>query len=830
MPDVDQPNPSADEATSIEQSDSGSDESKRPPLQFKKRSEAIPLKPKRRKSKTRNVDNLDLLGDPKSPPGQSKDFFANDALVSNFRQKFSKPIIAIIGVMWFLGIVYLFKVALTKDKASPINNNSVVVADQEPATLEEAYSRLTNQLKVADELSELVHNRDALNRGARLKLKSLYAWNVLDLTNDQEDVEMSKRLVRATRQYIGNKDHEINVEARKGLMLLQVKEYFDSPDKQFWPEIAERFNELIESDDSNSADSENFLMLANAVAKNGLDEESLQLYESIAGAYAESKDDRLAAIAAKASEKIAARRPSDQVFASVTGSAETKPTASESAPDLAAGSDNRIPAVAIEQELAAEAIPAKVVDDSNVVVASAIEDENAESDVNAVRIADVVAPTDKMDLPEIAASSDASGESDPFGRVVDMKVETTEEFGAVVVTPSDNAPDRLATDGSMAKPITNEEKVVASLSPGAIEPAPEPDIETSRIEVTEAESERTPEIAKDVEVSGAAKNALDELESNIDDFFAAKDFPETQQKDLKNLGIAKIDEKNTEVVDEAMSVDAELKSETELAPKPVEQVVESELPPRKVEPQPELVARNVIRRPKAVTKTRNAKKISGVAKEKLASYQQRVRSELQAENVSASTLTAAIEFSDYLIENNSVASAKDLLAEVRDAVYLVSDSKQRSRIRERYYSAKKRLDYFGRPFVFNGLYDLDGKVSGLDDSNQVLKLVVFWSLESQVSVSLIEQIERIKEEFKSRRVKVVAVCETENSSSRKKLQTIAEANSSIEFLQLKSGDRASDLFSDRFPVRKFPYLLMLSAKNDVAGINVDPVFFDPIGR
>ena len=70
---------------------------------FKKRSEAIPEKRKRRRSKTRWE-----LSDPTGEQ-PSRNFFANDELVSEFRNRFAKPLLVVLGFVCLLGIVYLFK-------------------------------------------------------------------------------------------------------------------------------------------------------------------------------------------------------------------------------------------------------------------------------------------------------------------------------------------------------------------------------------------------------------------------------------------------------------------------------------------------------------------------------------------------------------------------------------------------------------------------------------------------------------------------------------------------------------------------------------------------
>ena len=118
----------------------------------------------------------------------------------------------------------------------------------------------------------------------------------------------------------------------------------------------------------------------------------------------------------------------------------------------------------------------------------------------------------------------------------------------------------------------------------------------------------------------------------------------------------------------------------------------------------------------------------------------------------------------------------------------------------------------------------------MSQDQKELKLVVFWSLDSLQSHSLLEQIETIQAEFRTRRIKVIAVCEIQGKESLTRLQAKAIENQSIQFLHLKAGNRASSQFKGRFPVPRHPYLLMLSADNKVAGINVDPVFFEPVGR
>ena len=160
---------------------------------------------------------------------------------------------------------------------------------------------------------------------------------------------------------------------------------------------------------------------------------------------------------------------------------------------------------------------------------------------------------------------------------------------------------------------------------------------------------------------------------------------------------------------------------------------------------------------------------------------------------------------------------------------MITDNEGRGKIRAMYYSAKKRLDIFGEEFNYDGLFDVDGKTA-VDGSSRKLKLMVFWSPGSRVSIELIRQIDRLKDEFNARRVKVIAVCKTQDAATREQLREISAENQSIEFCQLKTDDRSSDQFIARFPVRKYPYLLMLSADNQVVGINVDPVFFEPVGR
>ena len=208
----------------------------------------------------------------------------------------------------------------------------------------------------------------------------------------------------------------------------------------------------------------------------------------------------------------------------------------------------------------------------------------------------------------------------------------------------------------------------------------------------------------------------------------------------------------------------------------------------------------------------------------------RIRSDVEANRVLPATLHTAIQIADLLIENQSNERAVELLGEIETAVEQIDDEPQRTRILERYQSTRKRSDHLGKTFDYDGLYDINGEPIPVGDSSRELKLIVFWSIQSPVSRSLIDQIQGLRDEFISRRVKVIAVCQVADSQSQRDFRQLADDHPFIEFCQLKQHDRSSERFAERFPVRKYPYLVMLSVDDQVVGINVDPVFFDPIGH
>ena len=219
------------------------------------------------------------------------------------------------------------------------------------------------------------------------------------------------------------------------------------------------------------------------------------------------------------------------------------------------------------------------------------------------------------------------------------------------------------------------------------------------------------------------------------------------------------------------------------------------------------------------------------SKEKLNLYLSNIRRELQSANLSASTMQASLDFAEELVERNSIKDARILIEEVRNSIYRVADQATRSRLRKSFYSLKGRLDQFGKKFDFTGLLSVDGKRWSKENREDALKLVVVWSLKDSDSIALVEQIHRLKKDFTRRNIEVVAICQLdEDERQTNRFKQIADENESLEFLTFGSEDFQSRQFSDRFPVPKFPYLVMLSADDRVAGLNLHPVFFDPVSR
>ena len=302
------------------------DKKSRTPIRFKKRSEAIPLSDSRSKRSGRRRNSFDS-----SVRDDSEDFFADDESINYLQNKLSKLIIVLVGLFWLTGIIYVLNVGW-KNKATTTtvaDNDMTTATESKPATLDEAYEQVSNQLKVADDLISMSHNRDALARGTEMKLSSLFRWNVLDLSSDRIDDAMHSQLVRATRKYIGNKSESIKHQAEKGLLLLQIKEYIASPEREYWEALAKRFDTLLLVDSDSQIASRNYMLLADAVAKSGLFDESQQLYQAINSRLSDHSDSALAYIGTAAADKLKSVRPPDQLVAMNTGK-EQEPAAGDS--------------------------------------------------------------------------------------------------------------------------------------------------------------------------------------------------------------------------------------------------------------------------------------------------------------------------------------------------------------------------------------------------------------------------------------------------------------------------------------------------------------------
>ena len=1226
----------------------------RPPIRFKKRSEAIPLTESRSRRRSRSRRNVM----DSSVREQSGNFFEDDDSIYRVQRKYSKLLIVLVALFWFVGVIYILNLGFQKKSTSLAEkNNAMAEAESTPATLDEAYKQVANELKVADDLISMSHNRDALARGTALKLKSLYRWNVLDLSAGRQDNEMHSQLVRATRKHIGHKSESIKHQAEKGLLLLQIKEYLSSPQQEYWSTVAQRFDKLLLIDSDSQSSSHNLMLIADAVAKQGLTNESQQLYKAISRRLGDHANANLARIGDVAEEKFRLHQPGELVAAATSREQErAEITDVHSDPPLNSGlSDSPASGQSTEMQKVAQVEKQVDVADAKGVETSKTREPGTElfargnsmvgqgrvagsnpevTDALPIRSGSNAELTEKLqvassenldefiDEPRSRNSQLATNQSGdpPIMQLTPESVEpaaepdsqidsgervinaTTTEFAANnrsleslvekdasdTVSPYTDEISNLEADAEL-KLVHNQGALASrndsinsdsdhSLAAFGTEPRadlhilpskPEPEIKpaTSKIvaaegaeqneddairlqpalNVTELQTKRRPPVsftAKDdsegldlltesessladksngelavsensntpfddaitVETGGTArdleleprsiselasaatvltdpaagsrvsgtgdekvdnevfdaeslkpaltddeiqagrqsahlqtgKDGLDDVKSEsepvlakpkseseqvaknlkraplensrkppIDDAIATEAerseteleltpskslaiataetadsdraaladlvnvdvvnagdstslvpsprsdaMVETSRRTLESqavkdgvdsagseaseddeilgsedlapepdageLKLAESGNSQASVLDDAMTSEAD-RSGNELGPSPTESLklpsldahktdqetrlgnevpnneaarisdparrlptirpddvdanrpspenrisdsgtskdsagndavtddrtsqtptqVESDIvlqlaqsstsaSPSSDNSSPAAIPRTERRATKGSEKTESDNNLA--AKQKLELLLQRIRDEVQIQNVTTSTLESAVAFSNTLIEKNSISFARSLLDEVSNAVYLVADGEQRNQVRDKYYSARKRLDSFGRPFAVRGLFQMDGNAADLSRETRELKLVVFWSFDSPVSQSLLEQIERIQAEFASRRIKVFAICEADDSDAMAHLRAKTAEHPSIQFLHWKSGNRASKQFSSRFPVPRYPYLLMLSADNKVVGINVDPVFFDPIGR
>ena len=335
------------------------------------------------------------------------------------------------------------------------------------------------------------------------------------------------KLVRTTRQYIGNRSSEVNTQARKGLLLLQIKEYIEAPDFQFWHEVERRYNELLALEQDVS-DTRMFLLLADAVAEQGLVNESQSLYQSLKVGFFNSQDSKLAELARIADRKMQETKPSDRVFAAIRNQtvatdidrpAATVGKESDSRREPMTNSDI---VSSIEPSTAPSLAPADEVEiDSQLVAKSPLDNSDSTALTDSrlaqsgpaeipVQVAakdagenlttsepetnDEVAGSIALDQPRqpefepmpIEQSSPALVVSPP--RVpseelanVEVDVVAIEENGEEILVPTEEAPQRLthreSEPGVDSLPAANtpvqetlSESALASLSPAAIDP------------------------------------------------------------------------------------------------------------------------------------------------------------------------------------------------------------------------------------------------------------------------------------------------------------------------------------------------------------------------
>ena len=501
----------------------------RPPIQFKKRSEAIPLRRSSKRSRSRRSSSLH--------DADAKNFFADDQSISDFRAKFSKPLTAIVSILWLLGIIYLFKLGIAKS-STPMaagSSNVAVTQSESPASLQDAYQEISEQLEDAEKLIDTEHNPSAQQRGIALKLKALHDWNVLDLSADREDVEKSNELLRATRRYIGNKNAGINSQAQKGLLFLQVKEYLGSPDEKYWHEVENRFDEVIQMEIENPEDSRNFLRIADAIADRGLMKEAQRLYRLIATNFSGQKDSRLALLGNLAQQKLD-QRPSDQVFAMIEGDeSEDNDVRDIPSADLVdvktTGELKKTGVIVASADVPENEITNMVgtAEHENVIDANSLSGENmsslAPAESNVKNTSSLPVSVDDTNSADSIVQSEVVEEAP--ANAIDVVM--TDHQGDEVALPVDLAPEPSATNDMLTEDLSkerfsNSQEVVSQFLPQDIKRADEPETGLFQPESGPDATESASWLFSVIPLTMARqKNIPAAMESNIDDFLIARD-------------------------------------------------------------------------------------------------------------------------------------------------------------------------------------------------------------------------------------------------------------------------------------------------------------------
>ena len=190
------------------------------------------------------------------------------------------------------------------------------------------------------------------------------------------------------------------------------------------------------------------------------------------------------------------------------------------------------------------------------------------------------------------------------------------------------------------------------------------------------------------------------------------------------------------------------------------------------------------------------------------------------DTVSTAGMESILDFLDYLAGKSEVETARTLLQEISKPVSLVPAGVERQSVRKKYDDVKKRLDYVGFTFQYEGLYTLDGDPALAGNFQGKNKMVVFWSPQNQQSVDFIRELPGTSERFKSQDVQILAVAVVGGENEFSSASKIAAGISGCEFLALPRNKPDSVVFSRRLPLPSLPYWVMVDRFNVVRALNV----------
>ena len=210
-------------------------------------------------------------------------------------------------------------------------------------------------------------------------------------------------------------------------------------------------------------------------------------------------------------------------------------------------------------------------------------------------------------------------------------------------------------------------------------------------------------------------------------------------------------------------------------------------------------------------------------KVEIETVREKISSSLSEGSISVSSMEAALDFLDLLVQKNAAKVTAQLMPDIGAAVYLLPPGIERDAIKQRFDDAQKRVGLIDKVFEFDGLYTLEGRPISRSSFEKQPKFVVFWSPDNRNSIELLKRISDKAKEFIQRKVKIIAIASIDDTrTERARISSVRGDCRGIDFYALYNGRTQSQAFVSRFPVPGLPYWCLLSQFDKVQALNTSP--------